>query len=154
MDICIVPYQESLRQQVFDFTSNCFNELGKRFEPCGRHSFYAIISQYFVQFWCMLSGGDIIGTVALKRHEDDTAELKALYLAKEFRSKGLGTSLLNKAVDYARESGYKRIVLDSMSQYTAAISLYKKSGFRQIDRFNDNIHADIFMELILKEEQL
>lgn len=102
----------------------------------------------------MLSGGDIIGTVALKRHEDDTAELKALYLAKEFRSKGLGTRMLNKAVDYARESGYKRIVLDSMSQYTAAISLYKKSGFRQIDRFNDNIHADIFMELILKEEQL
>ena len=45
--------------------------------------------------------------------------------------------------------GYKYVVLDSMSKYTAALKLYEKTGFKYISRFNDNIYADVFMKLEL-----
>ena len=36
----MVLYDRAYKQQVFDFTKDCFEELGKSFEPDGRHSFY------------------------------------------------------------------------------------------------------------------
>ena len=45
--IQIEPYTNVLRKGVFDFTERCFSELGKRFEPIGRHSFYNDIENEF-----------------------------------------------------------------------------------------------------------
>ena len=39
--------------------------------------------------------------------------------------------------------------LDSMSKYEDALRLYEKAGFRRIERYNDNVHADVFMRLDL-----
>ena len=47
---------------------------------------------------------------------------------------------------HAREKGYRRIVLDSMSKYTSALKLYEKYGFTHIERYNGNQKADVFME--------
>ena len=142
----IVLYDESLKNKVFEFTEKCFLELGKIFEPEGRHSFYNRIETEFDSFWCLLAEDKVIGTVAVKRIDDDTAELKALYLSSEFRGKGFGYELLDKAVGFSRTKGYLRVVLDSMSEYTDAFKLYKKYGFHSIERYNDNPYADVFME--------
>lgn len=150
MDIRIVPYGEKLKQQIFGFTNRCFQELGKNFEPDGRHSFYRDIPRNFAAFWCMLTGEEVVGTVALKELGGDTVELKALYLAKEYRGRGLGTRLLNKALNYARAAGYKNVVLDSMSKYKAVLSLYEKVGFKPTERYNDNAYADVFMKMELQ----
>ena len=56
--------------------------------------------------------------------------------------------MLEMAVDYCRDSGYERIVLDSISSYTSALHLYEKYGFKYIDRYNDNQKADVFMEYL------
>ncbi|MBO4494569.1 MAG: GNAT family N-acetyltransferase [Clostridiales bacterium] len=142
-------YNASLKDDVFTFTDECFRSVGKEFEPDGRHAFYNDIEKYFDRFWCLLSEGRVLGTVAVKRLDETTSELKALYLSPELRGKGYGYKLLDLAVLYAREKGYKRIVLDSMSHYTAALNLYEKYGFTCIKRYNDNQKADVFMEYIL-----
>ena len=147
MDYHILPYRECDKEQVFAFTDACFTELGKSFDPDGRHSFYQDISKSFTAFWCMFADDVVIGTVALKKHSSERTELKALYLAKESRGRGFGAQLLQTALHYAEESGFQNVVLDSMSQYTAALRLYEKAGFRQIERFNDNLYADVFMQL-------
>ena len=36
----IIDYSDEYKQSVFEFTDRCFAELGKRFEPEGRHGFY------------------------------------------------------------------------------------------------------------------
>ncbi|MBR4759315.1 MAG: GNAT family N-acetyltransferase [Lachnospiraceae bacterium] len=142
----IVSYDGSLKDAVFEFTDKCFQELGKRFEPEGRHSFYNRIETEFDGFWCLLSGDDVIGTVAIKRINETTAELKALYLSADYRGKGFGYQLLDQAVSAAKNKGYHRIVLDSMSRYEAALRLYERYGFSYTDRYNDNAYADVFME--------
>jgi ribosomal protein S18 acetylase RimI-like enzyme len=54
--------------------------------------------------------------------------------------------MLDLAVNYCKDRGYKRIVLDSMSSYTDALRLYKRYGFNETERYNDNQKADVFME--------
>ena len=151
----IVEYSNPLKEAVITFTDACFRELGKAFEPEGRHSFYHDIDKEFDSFWCLLSNDKVIGTVGVKKLDESTAELKALYLQSEFRGKGFGFRLLDKAVQFAKEQGYQRIVLDSMSQYDDAIRLYEKFGFKFTERYNDNPYADVFMEYkfcgVLKE---
>ena len=142
----IVMYSESLKESVIEFTDACFRELGKTFEPNGRHSFYDNIPRKFDCFWCLLSDGKVAGTVGVKRIDDSTAELKALYLLSGLRGKGYGFKLLDRAVCFSKEKGYKRVVLDSMSSYSDALKLYEQYGFKHIERYNDNAYADIFME--------
>ena len=149
MDVQIVPYEEQYKDRLFAFTDSCFRELGKQFDPLGRHRFYEDIEHVFDVFYCLLVGNELLGTVALKKLDDDTAELKALYLDRAFRGKGLGRRLLKKVVVDARRLGYKSVVLDSMSQYENALRLYRKIGFKDTDRYNDNSFADVFMRLDL-----
>lgn len=145
----LVQYKEEYKQRVFDFTDRCFEELGKKFEPEGRHFFYNDIEKSFVSFYCLLDDEKLIATVALKKIDDYTVELKALYLDKSYRGQHLGSRLINVAIDEARKLGYKSIVLDSMSKYKEALRLYEKYGFKNTERFNDNIYADVFMKLDL-----
>lgn len=148
--IQIVPYTDELKKNLFDFTERCFNELGKRFEPEGRHSFYQDIEGEFLMFDCLLRDGVVSGTVALKKIDDNTTELKALYLDKYLRGQGWGSKLMQRAITFAKDSGVKTIVLDSMSQYKDALKLYERLGFTTCDRYNDNQYADVFLRLDLE----
>ena len=145
----LVQYKEEYKQRVFDFTDRCFEELGKEFEPEGRHYFYNDIEKSFEVFYCLLDEEKVIGTVALKKIDEYTVELKALYLDKSYRGQHLGSRLVKAVVDEAGKLGYKSIVLDSMSKYKDALRLYEKYGFKHTERFNDNIYADVFMKLDL-----
>ena len=149
MDINLISYDASYKQRVFDFTGKCFDELGKKFEPCGRHYYYNDIEKTFEAFFCMTDEEKVIGTVALKKIDAYTVELKALYLDKAYRGQHLGSRLIRAAIDEARARGFKSVVLDSMSQYKEALRLYEKCGFKNTDRFNDNAYADVFMRLEL-----
>lgn len=148
----IIDYSDEYKQSVFEFTDRCFAELGKRFEPEGRHGFYNDIPNEFEVFYCLIKDGNVTGTAALKRLDEDTAELKSLYLDKDCRGKGLGRELMDKIIKAAEDLGYKSIVLDSMSKYKAARKLYERAGFIDIPRYNDNQYADVFMRLDLKKD--
>ena len=149
MDTKIIPYEKKYKQKVFDFTDTCFEKLGKKFDPLGRHEFYNNIEHSFEAFYCLLSEEKVVGTVALKNINEETAELKALYLSQELRGQGFGFQLINKVICKAKKLGYKVILLDSLSQYKEALKLYEKVGFEKIDRYNDNPYADVFMKKIL-----
>ncbi|WP_049962600.1 GNAT family N-acetyltransferase [Ruminococcus sp. HUN007] len=149
----IVPYREIYKQSVFEFTDICFEELDKTFEPAGRHSFYNDIEKSFEVFYCVVNeennDNKVLGTVGLKEINNDTVELKAFYLHKDLRGKGLGKRMLETVISKAGELGYRSIVLDSISKYKAAQRLYEKAGFVNTERYNDNQYADVFMKLEL-----
>ena len=56
----IVPYTSVFKMGVFNFTEQCFSELGKRFEPEGRHGFYNDIENEFIVFYCLISDGQLL----------------------------------------------------------------------------------------------
>ncbi|KAM7405236.1 hypothetical protein PAMP_012512 [Pampus punctatissimus] len=67
--------------------------------------------------------------------------LSSMVVVFPWRRKNLGSQLTQKALDFCKERGYARLVLEISSPQTAAISLYTKLGFVQTTSHN-NTHAN------------
>jgi putative acetyltransferase len=75
--------------------------------------------------------GSIIGAYGLYPVEEQTCELRKMYLQKAHRGKGLGKLLLEDALSKARQLGFERMVLETAAVLKEAIALYKSYGFIQ-----------------------
>ena len=75
---------------------------------------------------------EFMGCVAIRKKENEIAELKRMYIKPMTRKSGGGTLLLEKALAAAKTLGYKLIRLDTLASMTPAINLYKKHGFYEI----------------------
>ncbi|HJQ15122.1 MAG TPA: GNAT family N-acetyltransferase [Anaerolineales bacterium] len=91
----------------------------------------------------------IIGTGAIRRIDDTTCELKRLWLLFDYHGKGLGYRMIQELFAFARETGYRRIRLETdRSGQRRAYELYKRLGFYEIPRYSDNAD-DVAMEMVL-----
>lgn len=94
---------------------------------------------------------EFIGCVGIRKIDDDTAELKRMFLKPAYQKMGIGKMLLDKAVELAGTLNYKTIRLDTLNYMTAAISLYKKHGFFEIPAYYHNPNETaVYFELKLK----
>lgn len=67
------------------------------------------------------SGGVVIRT--------DEAEVKTVYVAHEFRRRGIARRLVNTAIDFARRAGQPKIMLWSDTRFVEAHAMYESMGF-------------------------
>lgn len=65
----------------------------------------------------------------LERPRYANLRLYSVAVAPEARGTGIGQALLDKAVEYAAERGFREITLEVSSANTAALGLYRKNGF-------------------------
>ena len=82
--------------------------------------------------WIAESHGAILGSVYLMKEDTETARLRLLYVEPQARGTGLGKKLVSECTEFARGSGYKRIVLWTQSTLTAARKLYVNEGYKLI----------------------
>lgn len=149
-DMCtVVEFDPKYQEDIWLFLKRCLPESGRKLDLTKHHREYLNINASFEKFWCLLDGEMIIGTVAVRRIGDRESELKALYLLEKYHGRGLGRLLLETALVYVAERGYRTIFLDTMSSSDKAVRLYKKAGFITTDRYNNNENADVFMKLTL-----
>ena len=73
----------------------------------------------------LVGGGGIFPSAGLP---DDTCELVKMYLLKKVRGLGLGKMLIQKALDFAKEAGYKNVYLETMPELKQALNTYAKLG--------------------------
>lgn len=90
--------------------------------------------------------GQAVGCGALKFHPDAPAELKRMWLSTEIRGLGVGRRLLTDLEAKAATAGARVIRLETNRSLTEAIQLYRESGYREVERFNDEPYADHFFE--------
>jgi ribosomal protein S18 acetylase RimI-like enzyme len=79
--------------------------------------------------------GKAVGCVALRPQADDAAEMKRLYVRPVARGLGLGRRLAGAICATAKEAGYARIRLDTLSSMTAAQGMYESMGFKPIPAY-------------------
>ena len=97
------------------------------------------------------NGRDAAGCIALRPFDADTGEIKRLYVRPPFRGSGLGKRLALRALDSARQAGYRRLVLDTLDRMISAVRLYENPGFRQIPAYYVNpIEGALYFELLMR----
>lgn len=74
-------------------------------------------------------GGPLIGMVAVRRLDTQTARLRRMRVTASWRRKGLGRRLVHVVEDWCREQAYIRIILDTTEHQAAAHRLYERAGF-------------------------
>jgi ribosomal protein S18 acetylase RimI-like enzyme len=93
---------------------------------------------------------NLVGVVALKKIEESVCEMKRLYVKPDFRKFGVGRMLVKLLIERAKEKGYAKMKLDTLTILEPAIALYKSFGFGETTAYYHNPLADVvYMELDL-----
>jgi putative acetyltransferase len=92
-----------------------------------------------ITFFTARRDGLLLGMGALKRLDDENAELKSMHTAEAARGQGVGEAMVRHLLTVAAERGYRRVSLEtgSMEAYAPARALYRKLGFEPCDPFGD-----------------
>jgi N-acetylglutamate synthase-like GNAT family acetyltransferase len=83
--------------------------------------------------WLAEQDERLVGCVFLERQSDEVAKLRLLLVEPEARGVGLGSRLVRECVAFARQAGYRRVRLWTMSVLLPARRIYERCGFRLVD---------------------
>lgn len=84
-----------------------------------------------------------VGTIAFRKLNDTTCEIKRLFVTPDGRGQQLGHRLIEMCLNGAREAGYTHAVLDTGRWMKSAQALYEGFGFHDIKAYYDNPFEDI-----------
>jgi putative acetyltransferase len=89
------------------------------------------------QLWVVLDEGVVKASGAVLLHAD-AAELKTLYVHRDLRRQGWGRRLARMAIEHARSSGRRQMILWSDTRFLDAHRLYTNMGFLQTGEREQN----------------
>ena len=94
-------------------------------------------------YYVLTENGTVIGGIGLAIFPGfaNCCELQKLYLDDGAKGHGLGYEMIRFIEDKAREMGYKKIYLETHDNLAAAIHIYEKSGYVEIDRPDCVVHS-------------
>jgi RimJ/RimL family protein N-acetyltransferase len=99
--------------------------------------------------------GEVIGSIHVGTSGHGFGEI-GMAIAREWRGRGVGSALMEAAIDWARERGLHKLSLGVFAHNTAGLALYRKYGFveegRRIKHYrrqNGELWDSIEMGLLL-----
>ncbi len=90
--------------------------------------------------WVAEQNGSIVGSIFVAPSEGlpDSAQLRMLYVEPAARGQGVGTALVNQAVSFARDHGYKRMRLWTHTIQASARKIYAAAGFKIVETIDED----------------
>jgi GNAT superfamily N-acetyltransferase len=85
------------------------------------------------RLWVVDGERGVAGAIGITAASKQVALLRWFLLDASLRGRGLGRALLDRALAFARESGYERVALETFSELTGAAALYRAAGFERVD---------------------
>jgi DNA-binding MarR family transcriptional regulator/N-acetylglutamate synthase-like GNAT family acetyltransferase len=82
--------------------------------------------------WIAERDGARIGCVFVVKQSKHTAKLRLLLVEPRARGTGLGGRLVEECIAFAREKGYRKMVLWTHAHLAAARAIYRKTGFKRV----------------------
>jgi putative acetyltransferase len=76
-----------------------------------------------------------VGCGAIKKFNEQSVEVKRMYVATGMRGKGVASQVLLDLEKWAHELGYEYCVLETGTRQPEAIALYKKNGYEIIPNY-------------------
>lgn len=101
------------------------------------------IDQYIFKsdIYLLHDGTEDIAVMALFKTSDTEIEIKNIAVIESYRSKGIGSILMKKAKEIARENHYKTLTVGTSDTGFQQIRFYEKNGF-----IKTGIRKDFFIE--------
>ncbi len=82
--------------------------------------------------WKAVDSGRVVGTVKISAMSDVEAQLASMHVHPEWHRRGIGTQLMDAAMEFMRETGFTTAILGVIQANTAARALYERAGW-QVD---------------------
>lgn len=83
--------------------------------------------------------GEVAGAGAIREYQygdiENATELKRVFVREGFQGKGLGTKLVSELIDWAKELGYKKVILETGELLAESCHVYRKVGFVKIHNY-------------------
>jgi GNAT superfamily N-acetyltransferase len=111
-------------------------------------TFETQVGRELCEFFSELQDGHA-GAVAIDGRDRDAARLRWFIVDPKFHNRGIGASLLKKAVQFCNEAGHHKVVLFTFEGLDEARRLYEKQGFvlteeSSIDKWGQTIKEQKF----------
>ena len=80
-----------------------------------------------------------VGSASFKKYDDENAEVKRVFVKKEYRGQGISNELMKMLEQRAREKGFKYFILESGEPLISAMALYRKIGYKVIPNYGQYV---------------
>lgn len=79
--------------------------------------------------------GKLIGGGAIREYAESDVELKRVFVHPAYQGRGIGTRLVSMLMDWAKELGYGRMLLETGELLAESCAVYRKLGFEVIPNY-------------------
>ena len=84
-----------------------------------------------------------VGCGATRLNDPHTAEIKRMYVLPAWRGRGIAGVVLAALEEHAKALGARELVLETGARQPESLAVYRRSGFREIERFGDYVDSPL-----------
>lgn len=139
MNITIRTIQEPDNAILAKIIRSCFHDYevkctaGTVYQDPTTDNLFALFQTPKSQLWVAEMEGEVVGCCGIFPTEnlpENCTELVKFYISEKGRGKGIGRKLLEKTIETAKKLEYSQVYLESIPEFSTAVSIYEKQGFQ------------------------